>query len=184
MSLEFILILELVFFILIFVPTMIAFISGAPWVPTPIARCKKMVELAKLKEGDKVYDLGCGDGRLVHLAAEDHKADAVGIELSPLVYAMARVRNFFLNSKSKIVMRDFRRMDYGDAKVVFFYLLPATLKTLIPDFKKKLKPGTKLISYAFSIEGWEPIYIEPKNPAKNLSRILIYEIGKSDVVKA
>lgn len=179
-TLEILLILEIVIFVVIFVPTMIAFLTGAPWVPTPIDRCKKMVELAKLEKGDKVYDLGCGDGRLVHLAAEKHDVDAVGIELSPLVYAMARIRNFFLDSKSKIVMRDFRKVDYGDAKVVFFYLLPAALKTLIPDFKKKLKPGAKIISYAFAIEGWEPIHIEPKNPEKNLSRILIYEIGKSD----
>lgn len=179
-TLEILLVIEVLIFVLIFIPTMIAFLTGAPWVPTPIERCKKMVELAKLEKGDKVYDLGCGDGRLVHLAAEKYSAHAVGIELSPLVYALARVRNFFLRSKSKIVMRDFRKMDYGDAKVIFFYLLPNALKGLIPDFKKKLKPGTKLVSYAFAIEGWEPVYVEPKDAQKNLCRILIYEIGKSD----
>src|SRR3990167_6679931 len=102
-------IIEFIIFGLIFIPTIIAFLTGAPWVPTPMPRVKRMLELADLKPGDRVYDLGCGDGRMVHWAAKQYFADAVGLELSPLVYAWARTRNFFLRSPSKILMRDFRR---------------------------------------------------------------------------
>ena len=173
------LIIEILVIIFIFIPTMIAFMTGAPWVPTPMARVKKMLELGKIKAGDRVYDLGCGDARLVHTAAKLYNADAVGIELSPLVYAWARVRNFFLRSKSKIWLRDFRHVDLKDADAIFFYLLPDVLKKMRFKFEKELRPGTLVISYAFSVEGWEPMYIEPKDPAKNLSRILVYQVPNS-----
>ncbi|PJC36687.1 hypothetical protein CO046_04705 [Candidatus Peregrinibacteria bacterium CG_4_9_14_0_2_um_filter_53_11] len=176
---EFLLLLELIIFITIFIPTMVAFITGAPWVPTPTARVKKMLELGEIKPGHKVYDLGCGDGRMVHLAAKLYNADAVGIELSPLVYGWARVRNFFLKSKSKLLLRDFRKLSYKDADVICFYLLPNVLKIIGPKLAQELKPGTKVISYAFAVEGWEPVYTEPKDPAKNLSRILVYEAPTS-----
>jgi DNA-directed RNA polymerase beta subunit len=54
-----------------------------------------------IKKGEKVYDIGCGDGRMVYLAAKDYKANAVGLELSPLVYALAKIRQFFWRSKAK-----------------------------------------------------------------------------------
>jgi SAM-dependent methyltransferase len=167
---------ELVVFVFILVPTMIAFVTGAPWIPTPMARIKRMLELAELKGGEKVYDIGCGDGRLPYLAAKLWNADAVGIELSPLVFAWARVRHFFWRSKCKLILRDFRYYDLSDANVLAFYLLPEILKKMRPKFEAELKPGTKIISYAFEIAGWTPVHIEPKNMEKNLARIMVYEI--------
>ncbi len=172
-------IIEFIIFGLIFVPTIIAFLTGAPWVPTPMPRVKRMLELADLKPGDRVYDLGCGDGRMVHWAAKQYSADAVGLELSPLVYAWARTRNFFLRSPSKILMRDFRRINYHNAKVLMFYLLPEILKVMRPKFEMELKAGTRIISYAFQIDGWTPVYTEPKDPKRNFGRIFVYEVPKS-----
>lgn len=172
-------IIEGIIFALLFIPTIIAFFTGAPWVPTPMPRVRKMLQLAQLKPGDRVYDLGCGDGRLVHVAAKEYGADAVGLELSPLVYAWARIRNFFLRSPSTILMRDFRRIDYRNAKALVFYLLPDILKVMRPKFERELAPGARVISYAFEIEGWTPVYMEPKDRAKNFARILVYEVPKS-----
>lgn len=171
--------IEIIILLMISIPTVIAFFTGAPWVPTPIARCHRMIELAKLKPGDRIYDLGCGDGRLVHIAAHEYGADAVGLELSPMVYFWARIRNAILRSKAKVLLRDFRRIHFQNAKALVFYLLPPILKSMSAKFAKELKPGTLLISYAFEIEGWEPVYIEPKDPARNLSRILVYEVPTS-----
>lgn len=171
--------IELVILLAIFIPTMIAFFTGAPWVPTPTQRVKRMLELAELKPGDRVYDLGCGDGRIVHLAAKLHGADAVGLELSPLLFAWAKLRNFVLRSKSKILLRDFRKIDYGNARAIFFYLLPDVLQIMRPKFEEELKPGTRIVSYAFEIKGWEPIYTEPKDTVRNYCRILVYEVPKS-----
>ena len=171
--------IELILMLAIFVPTMIAFLTGAPWVPTPQSRVDKMLELACLKPGDRVYDLGCGDGRIVHTAAKRYGADAVGLELSPIVYWWARTRNFFLRSTSRVLMRDFRRIDYSNAKALCFYLLPAILKTMRPKFEAELKPGTRVVSYAFQIEGWEPIYTEPRNRATHCGPIFVYQLPKS-----
>ncbi len=142
-------------------------------------RVKKMLELAKIKQGEKVLDLGCGDGRMAHIASKDHGADAFGIELSPIIYAMARICNFFRGSKAKILLRDFRRVDFSDADVLTFYLLPPILKRMREKWERELKPGARIVSYAFEVEGWEPVYIEPKDPENNYARILVYEIPKS-----
>ncbi len=178
-SYNFWLIVEFIIFALIFVPTVVAFFTGAPWIPTPMPRAKRMLELAQLKRGDRVYDLGCGDGRLVHLAAKQYGADAVGLELSPLVYAWGRIRNFFLRSSSKILMRDFRRIDYGNAQALVFYLLPNILKVMRPKFEMELRPGARIVSYAFEIDGWTPVYTEPRDPKRHYGRIFVYEVPKS-----
>jgi len=172
---EIILIIEVIILALLFIPTVMALLI-APWVPTPEKRILKMLELANIKPGDKVYDLGCGDGRMVHLASKVYGANSVGVEFSPLVYAMARVRNFILSSKSKVIFADFRKVDLSDAKVVMMYLLPQAVEDLRPKFERELPHGAKIISYAFAIKSLEPTYVEPKNPERNHAPIWIYEI--------
>lgn len=180
MALEnFIYIIEILIFILIFVPTAVAFFTGAPWVPTPEIRVKRMLELTKIKQGDRLYDLGCGDCRIPHLAAKLYGADAIGLELSPLVYLLGRLRNAILRSKSQILLRDFRAINYSNAKALAFYLLPNILKTMRPKFEKELQPGTRVVSYAFQIEGWTPTFIEPRDRAKHYGPIYVYEIPVS-----
>lgn len=173
------LLIEIIVLGFLFVPTVIAFLTGAPWVPTPIERAKKMLSLAEIKPGDRVYDLGCGDGRLVHLASKLYGADAIGLELSPLVYFWGRIRNCFLRSKSKLLFRDFRKINYKNARALVFYLLPEILKKMRYKFEQELKPGAIVISYAFHIEGWTPVYIEPKDAKKNYGRIFVYKIPTS-----
>lgn len=178
-SYNFWLIVEIILLAIIFVPTMVAFLTGAPWVPTPTPVVKKMLELAKIKPGDRIYDLGCGDGRIVHLAAKLYGADAIGIELSPLIYAMGRLRNYILRSKSKILLRNFKKVDYSNAHALCFYLLPNVLKVMRPKFEAELKPGALVVSYAFQVEGWTPVFTEPRNPEKNWGHIFVYEAPTS-----
>lgn len=170
------LVLEILLFIAILIPTIIAMVTGAPWVPTPKARVERMLELAKLKAGDSIFDLGCGDGRMVQLASKIYRADATGFELSPLVYAWARLRNFFLRSRAKIFFRDFRRVDFSKANVIVCYLLPEILKKMSGKFAAELRPGAKIISYAFEISDWKPVFVEPRNRERNFGRIFVYEL--------
>lgn len=176
---QFILIIEIIIFAILFIPTMVAFLTGAPWVPTPITRVKRMLQLANLKQGDRIYDLGCGDGRMVQHAAKEYGADAVGLELSPLMYAWAKLRNIILRSDAKILLRDFRRINYTNAAALVFYLLPDILKIMKSKFEKELKPGSRVISYAFEIEGWQPVHIEPRDEKRKHARIFVYEIPTS-----
>lgn len=176
---NFVYIIEIIVLAVLFVPTLIAFFTGAPWVPTPQARVKRMLELAKIKKGDRIYDLGCGDGRIPQHAAKEFGADAVGLELSPLIYFLARARNILLRSKATILLRDFRRIHYGNAAALTFYLLPETLSMLRPKLEMELKPGTRVVSYAFEIAGWKPTYVEPRDREKHYGPIFVYEIPKS-----
>ncbi len=165
----------LVILILICVPTIMAMINGAPFVPTPMARVKKMVELAKIKPGQRVYDLGCGDGRFVYIAANEYGAKATGIELSPIVYLLAVVRKFFWKSRAQILFSDFKTRDISDADIIFCYLLPESLKKIQPSINRQIKPGTKIFSYAFEIPTWKLIYQEERKPELNLAPIFVYE---------
>lgn len=161
--------------ILITIPTVIAMSTGAPFVPTPMARVKKMISLAKIKPGEKVYDIGCGDGRMVYVAANDYGANAVGMELSPLVYGLARIRKLFWGSKAKIVFTDFRYKNLGDADVIVCYLLPESLARLQAKLEAELKKGARVVSYAFPIGTWKVTHREERNGDLNLAPIWVYE---------
>lgn len=167
---------NIVLLILILIPTIKALVKGAPFVPTPIVRVKKMLEVAEIKPGEKVYDIGCGDGRMVYIAARDHGAKAVGLELSPLVYALARIRKLLWKSKAKILFRDFNFCNLSDADVVVCYLLPDTLAGLQTKLQKELKKGARVISYAFKIGDWKEARKEERDLENNLAPIWIYEI--------
>jgi len=161
--------------ILITIPTIIAMSTGAPFVPTPMPRVKKMIALAKIKPGEKVYDIGCGDGRMVYIAANDYGANAVGFELSPLVYLLAQVRKFFWKSKAKIQFTDFRSKKLNDADVIVCYLLPESLARLQSKLENELKKGARVVSYAFPIGTWEVTHREERDRAQNLAPIWVYK---------
>lgn len=167
--------LQMILVILLLIPTLIALVTGAPFVPTPMERVKKMLALAKIKPHEKVYDIGCGDGRMVYLAAKDYNANAVGLELSPLVYGLAKIRHFFWRSKAKIYFTDFRFQKLADANVIVCYLLPESLARLQEKLEKELKKGTRIVSYAFPIGTWKPKQRIERDPRHNLAPIWVYE---------
>lgn len=173
---------ELVYLILLFllmIPTIFALLDGAPWVPTPMNRVKKMLTLAGVKKGDKVYDIGCGDGRAPYLAANFFQARGVGIELSPLIFLLAWIRKIFWRSKARLVFGSFWRHDFRDADVVVFYLMPGFVERVAKKLEKELKPGAKVVSYAFQIKSWREVHREKRNRKKGWSPIWVYEMGKS-----
>ena len=139
---------------LLILPTLLAYFNGPPFAPTPMAVAKKMVAAAALKPGDIVYDLGCGDGRIVRLAAEERGVRGTGVELSPVVYLLARARNVLCGSKARIKLGSFRRQDLSDADVVFCYLSVKPLEQLEPKFKRELKKGARVVSYVYGVGSW------------------------------
>lgn len=168
----------LILFVAIAIPTAIALISGAPFVPTPFEACEKMLTLAKVKKDEHVVDIGCGDGRIPYLAANKFKAKAFGYELSPVVYVFAKIKQIIWRSKAKIIFGDFRKHDLSKVDCLACYMLPESLKKFIPKFEKELQKGVRVVSYSFPIGNWKETYMEPSIPAKNISKIWVYEIGK------
>jgi SAM-dependent methyltransferase len=129
-----------------------------PYVPTPDEVVQTMLKLADVKKSDLVYDLGCGDGRIVITAAKQYGAHGVGVDINP-----DRIREARLNAKQagvealvKFVEGDLFDADIKDASVVTLYLLPSINLKLRPKLWHDLKPGTRVVSHAFDMGDWQP----------------------------
>jgi precorrin-6B methylase 2 len=134
----------------------------APAFPTPQVVVERMLSLAQVKPGETVYDLGCGDGRIVITAAQMFKARAVGIEIRRDIYesTLARVTALGLGDQVRIVHGNALHADLRPADVVTLYLLTSSNEKLKPVFDQYLKPSARVVSHDFEIRGWRPALIE------------------------
>lgn len=132
---------------------------GAPWVPTPMSMVHEMLTMAEVGPDDLVYDLGCGDGRIIITAARRYGARAVGIELDPLrfVWCQILITVLRLRDRVRIVYGDFYKQELSAASVVTCYLLRATNKKLQGKFKAELSPETRVVSNYFTFPGLQLI---------------------------
>ncbi len=133
--------------------------SLAPYVPTPQHVVDKMLELAEVTSKDVVYDLGCGDGRIVITAAKKYGAHGVGVDIDP-----QRIKESRANAKEAGVedlvtfkQEDAMKVDVSQATVVTLYLLSSSNAALRPILTKQLKPGSRIVSHAFSMGDWPPL---------------------------
>jgi hypothetical protein len=128
-----------------------------PYVPTPEPVVQKMLEMAQVKEGDLVYDLGCGDGRIVVTAAKEHGARGVGVDIDPQRIAESKqnAEEAGVTDRVKFIQQDLFTMDFSDADVLTLYLLPSVNLKLRPAILN-LRPGTRVVSHSFSMDDWEP----------------------------
>jgi ribosomal protein L11 methylase PrmA len=127
------------------------------FVPTPRDVVDRMLDLAAVKKSDVVYDLGCGDGRIVIAAAQKYGCKAVGIDLDPECVKTARqaVRDAKVESLVRIDEGDLFKVDLTAADVVALYLLPSMNEKLIPQLEK-MKPGSRVVAHALPIPGVTP----------------------------
>lgn len=129
-------------------------VADVAFVPTPQHAVEKMLELADLSEDDVLYDLGCGDGRILVTAAKKYGCRAVGYDIQQKCVAMSR-ENARKNGVAHLVRverKDIFAVDLRDADVVALYLLPSLNKRLVPQLKQ-LKPGARIVSHRWDIEG-------------------------------
>src|ERR1035437_4586244 len=126
----------------------------APWWRTSHKTARAICKLAKIKKGDLIYDLGCGDGTALITAAKEFGANGVGIEIDPLRYWISKIRiqRNGLSKRVKVIRKDFFKQNIKDADVVFVYLVPKALEKLLPKFKKELKKGTRIISFIYEMK--------------------------------
>lgn len=144
----------LLLILLLLAPSLYGMLTGAPFVPTPNKRVQTMLKLANLKPDELIYDLGCGDGRIL-LAAASQKAQAIGYEISPLTYLLAKIRTL-LNKRIKVKFKSFWHEDLSKADVVFCFLMTDSMKTFATKIWPQLKPGTRVISHAFKLPDIKP----------------------------
>jgi SAM-dependent methyltransferase len=127
------------------------------YVGTPYDVVAKMLQMAHVKKEDLLYDLGCGDGRIVVLAAKKYGCRGIGYEIDP-ERARAALENVGSNRVQrlvKIVEADLFKLDFADADVLSLYLLPEINQKLLPQFEK-LKPGSRLVFHNYDLQGIEP----------------------------
>ena len=129
-----------------------------PFVPTPIEVVDRMLELAEVKKGDVVYDLGSGDGRIVIRAAKKYSVRAVGIEMDSQLLEKARkaAQEAGVSHLVEFRAEDALKADLSAATVITLYMLPWFNEAMKPSFKKMLKPGARIVAHDFGIEGWKP----------------------------
>ena len=132
--------------------------SLAPHVPTAEDVVRKMLELAGLKSGERLYDLGSGDGRIIIMAARDFGAQAIGVELRDdlVQFTRKKIEEFGLVDRVKVVHGDLMQMDIRDADVVTLYLTTTANEKIAPKLEKELRPRTRIVSFCFRMPGWEP----------------------------
>src|SRR6266481_3802222 len=135
----------------------------APYYPTPETIVQKMLQLGALKAGEKMFDLGSGDGRIVIMAAEKFHANAVGVELDKDLYkqSMDRIQMLKLQKTARIINGDILQQDYSSADMITVYLLPVSNDKIRPILDKQLKKGTRIVSHDFEFKDWKPEKVEP-----------------------
>ncbi|MGA2972774.1 MAG: methyltransferase domain-containing protein [Candidatus Bathyarchaeia archaeon] len=133
--------------------------SIAPFVQTPLEVAKKMLDLSQVKPGEVLYDLGCGDGRLIILAAKDIGAKSTGIELREDLVERARteIKRLDLEDKVKVIQGNFFDVNISDANVITLYLTSSANERLRPKLEAELKPGARVVSHDFKVPGWKPV---------------------------
>lgn len=127
------------------------------YVPTPHDVVDKMLKLAKVTKKDVVYDLGCGDGRIVVTAARKIGCRGVGFEIDPdrIKESNENVKKYNVGKLVQIKNQNIFETDLSKASVITLYLLPGLNKRLVPQFEK-MKPGSRIVSHAYDMPGIKP----------------------------
>jgi len=129
-----------------------------PYVPTPQDVVERMLDIAGVKKGDVVYDLGCGDGRIVVTAAKKYGVKAIGFEIDPerIKESHENIQKAGVEKLVEIRQQDIMTVDLSGATVLTMYLLPDVNMRLRPAIQKQMKPGSRIVSHDFDMGDWKP----------------------------
>jgi protein-L-isoaspartate O-methyltransferase len=130
----------------------------APYFPTPPSIVEKMLQIGELKKGEKMFDLGSGDGRIVIMAAQKFGADATGVEIDESLQkqSMAEIKRRKLADRARIILGDVAAQDYSSADLLTVYLLPNSNTKIRPMLEKQLRKGARVVAHDFEFSGWTP----------------------------
>jgi len=148
--------------------------SAAPWVPVLQKDVSRLLKIAKLQPGQTIYDLGCGDARVLIQAAKEYGTLGVGYEIALLPYLIAQLKISLagVRSKVKVYYKNFWHQSIQPADVVYCYLMPNSLEKLKSKFQTELAPQAKIVSYAFRLHWLTPTVID--RPTDKFIPIYLY----------
>ena len=140
--------------------------DSIPFVPTPMEVVERMLALADVKQTDLLYDLGCGDGRIVITAAKKYGVRGVGVDLDPKLVEQARRKSVEEGVSHLVEFRagDGLQVDVSEATIVTLYMFKWFNNAMRPKLQR-LKPGSRVVAHDFDIDDWKPTKIEYVNPA-------------------
>ena len=140
-----------------------------PYVPTPQEVVDRMLELAQVKKGDVLYDLGSGDGRIVVTAAKKYGVRAIGFEIDPerIKESTENIKKAGVGHLVEIRHQDIRSVDLSPASVLTMYLLPEVNLMIRPNIWKQMKPGSRVVSHDFDMGDWKPLKTENMKDSSN-----------------
>jgi len=152
----------------------------APYVASPGHVVDRMLEMANIRPGETLYDLGSGDGRILIAAVQKYKVKAVGVEISPKLVAKAEtsIAKAGLESQARVIQGDLLDVDFTGADVVTIYLATPLNEQLRPHLEKYLKPGARVVSHDYAIPGWKPAKVD-KTEGNHSHLIYLYEMPPS-----
>jgi cyclopropane fatty-acyl-phospholipid synthase-like methyltransferase len=158
-----------------------------PFVPSPMHVVQRMLEVAEIKKGDVLYDMGSGDGRIVIEAAKQYGVRGVGIDLNPELVAKARdsAAKEGVSHLVEFRAQDGLTVDISEATVVTLYMFKWFNNALRPKLQK-LRPGSRVVAHDFDIDDWKPTRVEYVDPPKDdpseyseTRTLYIWKIGES-----
>jgi len=126
------------------------------FVPTPKRIVRAMLQLASVRRGETLFDLGAGDGRIIIEAAREFGARAVGVEVAPEYVRRIRERINATGTKAELIESDIFKVDLSPADVIIIYLSPSANAKLVQKLNNELKPGTRIVSLDYPVPGWVP----------------------------
>ncbi|MCY0849981.1 protein-lysine N-methyltransferase [Sulfuracidifex metallicus DSM 6482 = JCM 9184] len=156
--------------------------STVPYVPTPEKVVKAMLELAKTKEDDVVYDMGCGDGRIVITAVKEFNAKkAVCVEINDerIKETTSNIDKNGVTGRVSIVKGSFFEAPLSEASVLTMFLLPNVNEMLKPKLERELRPGTRIVSHEFEMREWIPKEVVKVEDGNMNHTIYLYIIGEN-----
>ncbi|MDD5341159.1 MAG: hypothetical protein PHC97_01845 [Patescibacteria group bacterium] len=161
----------IIIFLVLLISVAIASSSFAPWIPSRKKDLERIFRLANLKPGELFYDLGSGSGQVVIHAAK-YKAKAIGLEIALPLYLISKIRQPFYRG-TLFKYKNLFSEDLSKADVIYFFGTPRTINSKLKQkLEREAKPGARIISYTFIIEGWQPVLID--KPDKSRLPIYLY----------
>ncbi len=127
------------------------------YIPTPKDIVRRMLQLADVRRGELVFDLGAGDGRILIEAVRKFGAHAIGVELDPERFARIQDRLRATGTVAEVIQEDFMKVNLSSADVVAIYLSPSVNSKMAPKLKEELKPGARIASLDYPLPGWVPV---------------------------